>query len=81
LKLLCRMSIETGFEAAIKAFEEGIQLGVTDPDSIWVVYCRLTGETLPDSEIKLSSKVPELKKFTPDFKVYDELIILGGLPS
>ena len=80
LKLLSRMTMTTGFKAAIEAFEEGIQLGARDPDSIWAVYCRLTTGTLPDPEIELSNTVPELKKYTPDIQVYDELIVPGGLP-
>lgn len=79
--MLSRMTMTTGFEAAIEAIEEGIQLGAKDPDSIWAVYCRLTTGTLPDPEIKLSAMVPELKKYTPDIQVYDELIVPGGLSS
>jgi len=81
LKLLSKMTMATGFEEAIKAFEEGIRLGARDPDSIWAVYCRLTTGTLPEPEIELSNTVPKLKKYTPDIQVYDELIVPGGFPS
>lgn len=75
------MTMTTGFDTAIEAFEEGIKLGVRDPDSIWAVYCRLTIGTLPEPEVKLPPTVPELKKYTPDIKAYDKLILTGGLPS
>ena len=81
LKLLSRMTITTGFDTAIEAFEEGIKLGAKDPDSIWAVYCRLTTGTLPEPEVKLPNTVPELKKYTPDIKIYDELFVPGGLSS
>ena len=81
LKLLSKMTLTKGFPTAIEAFEEGIKLGARDPDSIWAVYCRLTTGTLPEPEVNLPHTVPELKKYTPDIKVYDKLIIPGGLPS
>ncbi len=81
LKLLSKMTIATGFHIAIEAFEEGIKLGASDPDSIWAVYCRLTTGTLPEPEVKLPNTVPELKKYTPDIKIYDELFVPGGLSS
>ncbi|WP_027630042.1 IS21 family transposase [Ruminiclostridium cellobioparum] len=81
LKLLSRMTMTTGFDTAIEAFEEGIKLGARDPDSIWAVYCRLTTGTLPEPEVKLPNTVPELKKYTPNIKIYDELFVPGGLSS
>jgi hypothetical protein len=79
LKLFTKMTVATGFDAAIEAFEEGIKLGVSDLDSIWATYCRLTSGTIPEPEIPLPDKVPELKKYIPDIKVYDQLIASGGL--
>lgn len=35
---------------------------------------------IPEPELRLSETVPELKKYIPDIKVYDELIVPGGLP-
>jgi hypothetical protein len=75
------MTMTTSFNTAIEAFEEGIKLGARDPDSIWAVYCRLTTGTLPEPEVKLPLTVPELKKYIPNIKAYDELIMPGGLPS
>jgi transposase len=79
LKLFTKMTLATGFDTAVKAFEEGIKLGVSDTDSIWATYCRLTTGTLPEAEVRLPDTVPELKKYIPDIKVYDELIVSGGL--
>lgn len=75
------MTVISGINIAIETLEEGIKLGVSDPDSIWATYCRLTTGTLPDLEVSLPETVPELKKYIPDIKVYDELIVSGGLPS
>lgn len=79
LKLLSKMTMTTGFDTAIEAFEEGIKLGASDLDSIWATYCRLTTGTLPEPEVSLPDTVPELKKYTPNIQVYDELIVSGGL--
>jgi hypothetical protein len=79
LKLFTKMTVATGFDTAIKAFEEGLKLGVSDPDSIWATYCRLTTGTLPEPEVPLPDTIPELKKYTSDIKIYDQLIVPGGL--
>jgi transposase len=79
LKLFTKMTVAAGFDTAIESFEEGIKLGVSDPDSIWATYCRLTTGSLPEPELPLPDTVPELKKYTPDFKIYDKLIATGGL--
>jgi len=79
LRLFTKMTAATGIETAIEAFEEGLKLGVSDPDSIWATYCRLTTGTLPEPEIPLPDKAPELKKYIPDIKIYDQLITSGGL--
>jgi transposase len=57
LKLFAKMTATTGIDTAIEAFEEGLKLGVSDPDSIWATYCRLTTGTLPEPEIPLPDKV------------------------
>jgi hypothetical protein len=79
LKLFTKMTVVSGFDAAIEAFEEGIKLGVSDLDSIWATYCRLKTGTLPEPEVSLPKSVPELKKYIPDIKAYDELFLTGGL--
>jgi hypothetical protein len=79
LKMLAKMTVVSGFDAAIEAFEEGIKLGVSDLDSIWATYCRLTTGTIPEPEVYLPESVPELKRYTPNIKAYDELFLTGGL--
>ncbi len=79
LKLFAKMTASTGINSAIEAFEEGLKLGVSDADSIWATYCRLTSGTLPEPEVPLPDTVPELKKYSPDIKIYDQLIVPGGL--
>jgi hypothetical protein len=79
LRLFTKMTLAAGFDTAIEVFEDGIELGVSDPDSIWAIYCRLTSGTLPEPEMHLPDTVPELKKYIPDIKAYDELFLTGGL--
>jgi len=63
----------------MKAFEEGLSYGVNDLDSIWATYCRLTTGNLPEPNMTLSDTVPELKEYTPDMKVYDDLLLNSGV--
>jgi hypothetical protein len=79
LKLFAKMTATTGINSAIEAFEEGLKLCVSDTDSIWATYCRLTSGTLPEPEVALPDTVPELKKYSTDIKIYDQLIVTGGL--
>lgn len=81
LKLLARITKEADFHAAIRAFEEGLRLGVSDLDSIWALHCHLTSKKLPEPEIVLSDSVPELKGYTPDITLYDDLFQTGGRSS
>jgi hypothetical protein len=81
LTIFTKMTIHTNMDTAIKAFEEGIKCGVSDVDSIWAIYCRLTTGVLSEAEIALSETVPELKKYTPDINAYDKLIHSGGFNS
>lgn len=78
LRLFTKMTLAADFDTAIEVFEDGIELGVSDPDSIWAIYCRLTSGTLPEPEMHLPDTVPELKKYIPDIKAYDELFLTGG---
>ena len=79
LQLLTRMTVESDFHTAMKAFEEGLSYGVNDLDSIWATYCRLTTGNLPEPNMTLSDTVPELKEYTPDMKVYDDLLLNSGV--
>jgi len=78
LKMFAKMTMVSGFETAISALDEGLRLGVNDPDSVWALYCRLTTMHLPVPELSLSEAVPELKVYVSDISVYDELIRQGG---
>jgi transposase len=78
LKMFAKMTMVSGFETAISALDEGLRLGVNDPDSVWALYCRLTTMHLPVPELSLSESVPELKVYVSDISVYDELIRQGG---
>ena len=81
LEIFTKMTIHTNMDKAIEAFEEGIKCGVSDADSIWAIYCRLTTGVLAEPEISLPDTIPQLKKYTPDINLYDKLIHTGGLNS
>lgn len=74
LKVFAKMSRDTSMENAMEAFDEAISYGAKDADSIWATYCRLSSGSLPEVEIKISDKVPQLDGYTPDMKQYDRLI-------
>lgn len=79
LRLLTKMTEDTGIDKAIEAFEESLKYLAKDPDSIWTIYCRLNSRALPDKEMNISLKVPELKKYVPDINIYDKFMNPGGL--
>jgi len=81
LKMFAKMTLVSGFDTAIAALNEGLNLGVHDPDSVWALYCRLTTTHLSIPEVSLPDSVPELKVYVSDISVYDELIQQGGKMS
>lgn len=79
LRLFSKMTEQAGIEKAIEAFEEGIKYGAKDAESIWVTYCRLRSGVIPEIEMVLPERVPELKAYLPDLGIYDQLIKSGGV--
>lgn len=79
LQLIAKMTADSDFESAVATLEECINRGTKDADSIWATYVYLTTGTLPEVEISISDTVPELKKYIPDIRIYDKLIVTGGL--
>jgi len=80
LRILARMVCRTGMESAARAFEETVQRGLKDADSIWAYYCRIAMEALPDQNMEVSANVPEVKKYNTDASAYDRLL-KGGVGS
>ena len=78
LRLLTKMTLLSGMDSAVAAFEESLRIGVRDPNSIWATYCRLGSASLPEPDMTLPDTVPELKQYHPDIQVYDQLLTLGG---
>jgi hypothetical protein len=72
------MAMLSDINTAINTLYESFNLGVNDPDSIWVIYCRATTQNTSAPEIDLPRSVPELKRYTPDISIYDALIGIGG---
>jgi transposase len=78
LKKLTQMVNHTDIATATQAFESTIRKGVTDIDSIWATYTRLTSGITEAEEILLPATVPELKEYLPDPSLYDALL-QGGV--
>lgn len=78
LKALTKMVIHTNIETASTAFDTTIRKGITDIDSIWATYTRLTSGIKEAEEINLPTTVPELKEYIPDASLYDSLL-KGGV--
>jgi transposase len=79
LIVFARMAADADMETAQTIFEECINQGTKDADSIWAAYCCLTSEPLPETEIYVPETVPELKKYIPDIASYDRLLEIGGV--
>jgi transposase len=78
LKLILKMSGESGFEAAVKSFGDALNKGAKDLDSILAIYYRITDKTPVFEELKLSSCIPELEVYKADTSIYDCLLGKGG---
>jgi hypothetical protein len=74
LRILSRMVKRSGIEMSTKAFEETIEKGLTDADSIWAYYCRKTMAELDFDDMEVPSWVPEVKEYSTDASVYDSLL-------
>ena len=66
LKVFPKMTVHSDVDTAIIVFEESVNRGTSDIDSMWAAYCYLTSGILPEPDIILSHTVPELKKYIPD---------------
>lgn len=78
LKVFSKMSYDTSMENAVQAFEEALDYGAMDADSIWATYCRLSSGSLPEMEINIPDTVPHLEKYPPNIRLYDQLMAGGG---
>lgn len=79
LQFLYDITLKENFEFGIKVFEESLNLGAKDFDSIKATFYRLKNGTLAEiSEMNFTTKLPEIKKYTSDLKVYDSLFKAGG---
>lgn len=72
------MTVHSDIDTAIIVFEECVNRGTSDIDSMWAAYCYLTSGILPEPEIIISHTVLELKKYIPDTRVYDKFIPAGA---
>jgi len=79
LQIFARMAQDTDMDKALDVLEEGIKCGIRDADGLWATYCRLTSGNLPEVDISLPNSVPKLDIYSPDMKIYDQLIASGGL--
>jgi len=77
LKIFTDMTIDSGIDNAIMAFEEGIKCGARDADGIWRTYLRLNSGSLLEMDITLPDSIPNLSKYSLDISQYDKL--LGGI--
>ena len=60
LKVLARLSIESGFEKAAEALQAALEHGACDIESIKAMFSRLNSEILNLDPIVLSASVPEM---------------------
>lgn len=78
LKILLKMLQRSGLETSARAFEETLKKGLSDVDSIWAYYCRMTMKELDSGSMEVPSWLPEVKEFKTDASVYDKLLKGGG---
>jgi len=77
LKTLANMVKDTSLEVATAAFDAAFQCGLSDLDSIWATYTRLTSDYAEPTEISVPEGVPELDTYEADATIYDSLLSRG----
>ena len=79
LNILRKMVEETDLETATSAFEQALDQGVSDPDSIWLTFYRMNNPTIELPELTLKESTPQLPAFTTDTAFYDLLLMKGAV--
>lgn len=74
LQVLSKMVKNSDLTTATAAFTDTIRRGLTDPDSIWSNYIRLTSGSYEPEPAELPPKVPELSPYQVDTSIYDDLL-------
>jgi len=75
LKALAKMVQQTNLETAACAFEETLNCGIYDVDSVWATYRRLTSGHVEPKDILVPELVPELNDYSTDTTIYDALLV------
>ena len=78
LQVLTRMTKNSDLPTATNAFIDTLERGLSDPDSIWSNFIRLTSGSYEPSLAELPPKVPELKPYQVDTAIYDHLLNGGS---
>jgi hypothetical protein len=78
LAVLTKMIAHSDITIAQDAFEMTINRGLTDLDSIWTTYSKMTAPVRLLPDMVLEDSVPEMKPYEIDTAPYDTLIKGGG---
>jgi len=74
LLVLSKMVKHSSIEMAKEAFEIALTRGVSDLDSIWAIYYKMTAPVIELPELPVGDKIPEVKAYDVDTSAYDSLI-------
>lgn len=77
LALFYKMVINSDFETALIVFNECINQGINDKESIWATYLFLTAKNSKEAEMLVPKSVPEIQGYTTNIKIYDKFIPKG----
>lgn len=78
LQILTRMTKNSDLPTATSAFIDTLERGLSDPDSIWSNFVRLTSGSYEPKPAELPPKVPEVKPYQVDTSIYDHLLNGGS---
>lgn len=78
LKVLARLSIQSGFEKAAEAVQTALEHGAFDVESIKAIFSRLNNEILNLDPPVLPTSVPKMPPAKVDVGCYDRLFLKGG---
>ena len=79
LKILAKLSEESGFDKATEALKVTLEHGACDTDSLLAMFARLNSDILNLDPLTLSTNVPEMPSLKSDVTKYDSLFLKGGV--
>jgi transposase len=79
LKAIANLTQKSSFEKAVETVSTALSYGAADIDSLINLHSRLHEKVLQLEPVRLPDHIPQLKRYEPNFMVYDESLKKAGV--